>query len=1194
VRNTWTICRLDLGQNLRRPLFWIWIILLVFMTWGLSTGNVRIGTGDSTVGGTKAWITSEFAVAQLMLVLVAFLYSFFIAVGAGMSVIRDDELNVGDLIHSTPLSPREYVWGKFWGAFLAFLFVLGLHVLLSMFFNHVTTGAEEAEYVGPLVLENYLRPTVLLALPTLLFLAGTAFAVGSITRKPILVFVLPVAMLMLCGFFLWSWSPSWLDPRINRALMLVDPTGYRWLNETWLKVDRGVEFYNTAHVSMDLGFILNRIGVSLIGLMAVFWSVRSFEKRLRGSRDVGEKKRTDTPADPTKAGLSPRRTPTEVRVRKPGLLRGALAMARADLRELFGQPGLYLFIPLIVLEAIGNATLQTGPFDTPMLVTSGTVAVGTLGLITTLGLLLVMFYLVESLRRDEGARLAPISYATPVRTASMLLGKYFANGLVVAVVLAVTFLACAIVMLVQGTVPLESRPFLLIWGVLLVPTFVLWAAFTTAVYAVTRSRYTTYGVCLAVFGYTAYKAIVGEMNWVGNWPLWGAVQWSDMGAFELNGKALLLNRLFALGLALFFVVFALRITPRREYDGTRILGRLRPRALLRTALVLLPWALLPITSGVMLAHEVDAGYQGDQADKAAKDYWRRNTATWTDARDPDIAHVEIDLQLDPARRWFHVSGSYELVNREWEPFREIALTRNRGWDDIAWTLDGEAHEPDDRVGLVVFSLEPPLELGESVTIGFTFEGVHPQGVSENGGGAGTFILPSGVVLTSFSPNFLPVVGYMEGIGIDEDNSYDAKEYADDYYEGVTRSAFGTGAPYSTRIRITGPEAYTLNSVGTLISEEIVDGQRTALWESDYPVRFFNVVAGRWDVARGVGTAIYHHPAHTYNVEEMLEALDAARHYYSKWFYPYPWQELKLSEFPAMAGYAQGFPTNITFSEAIGFLTKSEPKSNAPFLVTAHESAHQWWGNILTPGSGPGGNILSEGMAHFSTILLQGAAKGEHERIEFCKRIEERYGDGRQVDSERPLVKIDGTRPGDNTVTYDKGGWVFWMLHRLMGEERSFAGLQSFIRAYEGNRDHPVLQDFVEHMRGHAADRDAYDAFVDQWFFDVVIPEYQLEDVTYEAGVVRGILRNVGSGRMKVEVAAERGTRFPDPDESGAEAGSESEQDAETYATVSFSLELGAGEEREFTLRCDFEPERVLVDPDALVLQLGRERAIHRF
>ncbi|MGI9516157.1 MAG: M1 family aminopeptidase, partial [Pirellulaceae bacterium] len=348
-----------------------------------------------------------------------------------------------------------------------------------------------------------------------------------------------------------------------------------------------------------------------------------------------------------------------------------------------------------------------------------------------------------------------------------------------------------------------------------------------------------------------------------------------------------------------------------------------------------------------------------------------------------------------------------------------------------------------------------------------------------------------------------------------------------------------------------------------------------------------VVGGRWKVHKGEQSEIYYDIKHDYNVDEISEAIDAARAWYSRWFYPYPWRDLRLNEFPNMSSYAQGFATNITFSEGIGFLTKDKPGADAPFMVAAHEAAHQWWGNILVPGQGPGGNILSEGMAHFSTGLLFDQVKGERARIDFFKLIEDQYGNRRSVDSERPLVKIDGSRDGDTTVTYDKGGWVFWMLLNHMGRTENLQGIQTFIKKYSESRDdYPVLQDFVNHMRPYARDEQAYNDFVEQWFFDVVVPQYQFSDVRLERigeqWVVTGSVRNIGTGSMPLEVCAAVNDRFDE------NVPNDDYQDSRT------TVNPGADESADFEIRSDFEPDRVLVDPDAKVLQLKRKMAIHEF
>ena len=136
----------------------------------------------------------------------------------------------------------------------------------------------------------------------------------------------------------------------------------------------------------------------------------------------------------------------------------------------------------------------------------------------------------------------------------------------------------------------------------------------------------------------------------------------------------------------------------------------------------------------------------------------------------------------------------------------------------------------------------------------------------------------------------------------------------------------------------------------------------------------------------------------------------------------------------------------------------------------------------------------------------------------------------------------------------------------------------------------------------------YDAFTRQWFFEVVVPEYELRDAKKEALAdgtwrVTAMVKNKGTGSMAVDVAAARGERFPDDegstpapssdasavlaaDQPAAEPGAPSPDYRDARTTVL----LGAGEEQKLEILCSFEPEALVVDPDALVLQLERKKA----
>jgi len=122
------------------------------------------------------------------------------------------------------------------------------------------------------------------------------------------------------------------------------------------------------------------------------------------------------------------------------------------------------------------------------------------------------------------------------------------------------------------------------------------------------------------------------------------------------------------------------------------------------------------------------------------------------------------------------------------------------------------------------------------------------------------------------------------------------------------------------------------------------------------------------------------------------------------------------------------------------------------------------------------------------------------------------------------------------------------------------------------------------MRPYAPDKKAFDDLARQVFFQIVTPEYRLEDAHKQpagtgAWEVTVKVENAGTGRFPVEVAATRGPRFDDEGKLSPE-----------YRDARQAVVLGAGESRLVRIRCPFEPERVVVDPDAHVLQIQRRAA----
>ena len=100
------------------------------------------------------------------------------------------------------------------------------------------------------------------------------------------------------------------------------------------------------------------------------------------------------------------------------------------------------------------------------------------------------------------------------------------------------------------------------------------------VHTITQNRYTTYALCLAVLCFTGYRALTNQINWVGNWPLWSAVQLEryQRARARPHGPGLEPHSRRGPGdLAAWSLTLAL--FRRREWDPIRVIQRLSPRPL---------------------------------------------------------------------------------------------------------------------------------------------------------------------------------------------------------------------------------------------------------------------------------------------------------------------------------------------------------------------------------------------------------------------------------------------------------------------------------------------------------------------------------------------------------------------------------------------------------------------------------------
>jgi hypothetical protein len=274
------------------------------------------------------------------------------------------------------------------------------------------------------------------------------------------------------------------------------------------------------------------------------------------------------------------------------------------------------------------------------------------------------------------------------------------------------------------------------------------------------------------------------------------------------------------------------------------------------------------------------------------------------------------------------------------------------------------------------------------------------------------------------------------------------------------------------------------------------------------------------------------PSPAGDVQEVADRAAKAIETFSQWFGPYPYTSLAFTQMPG--DLSQGWPS-LVFLASAAFLNPQEQRglhldpvtSELNRQVLVHETAHQWWGDLVVWKSYRD-QWLSEGLANYASLLIleQKSPEQFHEVMEkYRKDLLSKNKDGEWLRDAGPVTLgqrlVSSHFPnGYEAISYERGTWLFHMLRCMMRDsemavhnrkapahpdEPFFRALRKARERFAGKsmstRD--LMQVFEEELPRPLWYNNHHnlDWFMDSWINGTAIPELATRDIhiTAKAG-----------------------------------------------------------------------------------------------
>ena len=1045
------VCGFELNFRLRQPTFYVFSALFFFLTFtATSTDSVQIGGGIGNVARNAPYIIARTINAMGLFTVI------LMAIFMSTVVSRDKDLGVREILYSTPLRKFSLLMGRFTATIILVIIsasFAALGLLLASLMPY-----QNPEHIQAFSLLPYLYTLAFLVLPNCLLAGSLFFSVSILTGRAMATYVAMIAFFALYGI-----AFAFLGDMQNESLaVLLDPFGLASLDlqtRYWTIIER-----NTLLPPMTGVVLLNRaLWLAVSGLLLLVAFIR-FHMGLDSAKGSTSGKATSESYQPRNSGG----------FNSAGRAFSGLVPTfnfRTTLSQWFSLTNLETrtmlrSLPFLVLMLFGLLNLTgnlsselNGRLLYPVTHRMLSVIAGGFDLFL---MMVIVFYSAELVWRDKKHRFHEIQGSLPVPSWIFLTSKFAALTVIILVSLTLAMGLTMGYQLSKGFQHLEPGLYLRGLFVMSFSQWLLLAVVAMFTQVIGRQRYLGFFLMLLYFLINSFGPEMGMEHRLFYFNQTPAIIYSDMNGYgHFAGAALWFKCLWAL-LAIIMLTVAVRLWPRGSQDS------------LWPALRNLPSRWRNVHTGIVtaagLGFIVCGGFifyntnilndfrPSDNEDRVLAHYESQFKAL-EDKPSPRVTAVIAEVDFYPEHRRVEIRGTFDLVNKTDQLVEKLYLNINPLQEVRLLSLNNgqtltEPTQWDRETGFRIYSLTHAIAPGETVKLSFDLDADIDGFVNNN---ANPEIIANGSFIDNLG--YFPRIGYLADRELTA--SADRRKHdldpewsmpsLDDPDNLMT--SFISDADHITFEAVVSTSADQMAiAPGKLQSQWEQDGRRYFRYRMDKPIlNFFAFLSGKYEVARqqwhGVDLEVFYHKEHAVNVPRMMESMHSALDYCTSNFSPYPYQQLRIVEFPRYRGFAQAFPGTVPFSESSDFISdlRDTNRIDKVFYITAHEIAHQWWGHQLIPANVPGSGMITESLAQYTALMVMEKDLGPLRVSKFLKYELKRYLQGRgfERDQELPLLREEG----QSYIYYRKGSLVFYALRDYLGEDVVNDALREFLLAH---------------------------------------------------------------------------------------------------------------------------------------------------